>query len=203
MALFALAYSSHILWSWPSGRIWHQHTSYPLNLYLNRFSAQPNIFYFLRRWIMEPTLCVLVNCSPAWSCPQIFKSGLRMRLGEEKFGFWQGVVFLQSFFWNFKAIPNTEIILTSIQSRTHSDKIQVIPMERFSEMMETFLFLFWKIRSDIGLVTKGWNFNLRVIENRFQSIHFICMNNDLACMRKHCLPIQIARLWSERAWLGT
>ena len=22
-------------------------------------------------------------------------------------------------------------------------------------------------------------------------------------MKKHCLPIQIARLWSERAWLGT
>jgi hypothetical protein len=22
-------------------------------------------------------------------------------------------------------------------------------------------------------------------------------------MRKHCLPIQIACLWSERAWLGT
>jgi hypothetical protein len=37
----------------------------------------------------------------------------------------------------------------------------------------------------------------------FQSIHFICMNNDLVRMRKHCLPIQIACLWSERAWLGT
>jgi len=31
----ALAYSSHILWSWPLGRIWHQHTSLPTNLYLN------------------------------------------------------------------------------------------------------------------------------------------------------------------------
>jgi hypothetical protein len=36
----------------------------------------------------------------------------------------------------------TEIILTSIQSRTHSDKIQVIPMERFLEMMENFCFYF-------------------------------------------------------------
>jgi len=45
-------------------------------------------------------------------------------------------------FWNFKVIPQTEIILTSIQSRTHSDKIQVIPMERFLEMMENFCFYF-------------------------------------------------------------
>ena len=61
----------------------------------------------------------------------------------------------------------------------------------------------WKTQSDIWWVTKGWNINLRVIENRFQSIHFICMNNDLARMRKRCLPIQIACLWTERAWLGT
>jgi BioD-like phosphotransacetylase family protein len=64
-----------------------------------------------------------------------------MRICERRFGYLQGVVFMQNF-WNFKAIPRTEIILTSIQSRTHSDKIQVIPMERFLEMMEKFLFLF-------------------------------------------------------------
>jgi BioD-like phosphotransacetylase family protein len=64
-----------------------------------------------------------------------------MRLCEGRFGYLQGVVLMQNF-WNFKAIPRTEIILTSIQSRTHSDKIQVIPMERFLEMMEKFLFLF-------------------------------------------------------------
>ena len=45
-------------------------------------------------------------------------------------------------FWNFKAIPDTEMILTSIQSRTHSEEIQVIPMERFSEVMKTFGFDF-------------------------------------------------------------
>jgi BioD-like phosphotransacetylase family protein len=64
-----------------------------------------------------------------------------MRLCEGKFGYLQGVVFMQNF-WNFKVIPRTEIILTSIQSRTHSDKIQVIPMERFLEMMENFCFYF-------------------------------------------------------------
>jgi hypothetical protein len=45
-------------------------------------------------------------------------------------------------FWNFKAIPRTEIILTSIQSRLILKKIQVIPMERFLEMMENFCFYF-------------------------------------------------------------
>ena len=41
-------------------------------------------------------------------------------------------------FWNFKAIPDTEIILTSIQSKLILKEIQVIPMERFSEVMKTF-----------------------------------------------------------------
>ena len=89
-----------------------------------------------------------------------------MRLGERRCGYLQGVVFLQNF-WNFKAIPDTEIILTSIQSRTHSDKIQVIPMERFSEMMETFCFYFdEKYEVTFGWSQKGLNFNLRVNENR-------------------------------------
>jgi hypothetical protein len=48
--------------------------------------------------------------------PQVFKSGLGMRLCEGRFGYLQGVVFMQNF-WNFKVIPQTEIILTSIQSR--------------------------------------------------------------------------------------
>jgi hypothetical protein len=35
------------------------------------------------------------------------------------------------------------------------------------------LFWFWwKIWSDIWLVTKGWNFNLRVNENRFSKHSF-------------------------------
>jgi hypothetical protein len=37
-----------------------------------------------------------------------------MRLNEGRFGFWQGVA---EFFWNFEAIPDTKIILTSIQSK--------------------------------------------------------------------------------------
>jgi hypothetical protein len=29
-----------------------------------RFSTLPDVFYFLRRGIMEPALCVLVDCPP-------------------------------------------------------------------------------------------------------------------------------------------
>jgi len=98
-------------------------------------------FLFFRRGIMEPTLCVLVNCSPAWSCPQVFRSGLRMRLGEGRFGLWQGVVFLQSF-WNFKAIPDTEIILTSIQSKLILKKFKWFLWRVFFRCDENFCFDF-------------------------------------------------------------
>ena len=46
-----------------------------------------------------------------------------------------------------------------------------------------------------GWSQKGLNFNLRVNENRLQSIHFICMNNDFASHEKalptdpDCLPL--------------
>jgi hypothetical protein len=48
--------------------------------------------------------------------PQVFNSGLGMRLYEGRFGYLQGVVFMQNF-WNFKVIPDTKIMLTSIQSK--------------------------------------------------------------------------------------
>ena len=82
--------------------------------------------------------------------------------------------------------------------QTYSEEIQVIPMGSFSDVMKTFVSILvkmWRTRSDIGLVTKGWNFNLRVIQNRFQSIHFICMNNDFVSHGKalptdpDCLPL--------------
>jgi len=46
-----------------------------------------------------------------------------------------------------------------------------------------------------GWSQKGLNFNLRVIENRLQSIHFICMNNDFVSHERalptdpDCLPL--------------
>jgi hypothetical protein len=72
----------------------------------------------------------------------------------------------------------------------------------FQMWWKLFVLLLTKMWSDIWLVKKVsdliWGFQRTSV----QSIHFICMNNDLVRMRKHCLPIQIACLWSERAWLG-
>jgi len=61
--------------------------------------------------------------------PHVCKSGLGMRLREGKFGYLQGVVLMQNF-WNFKAIPDRNHF--DIDSKhTHSEEIQVIPIERF------------------------------------------------------------------------
>jgi len=184
---------------------------------------------------MEPALPDVFDCPLAWSCPQVFKSCLGMRICERRFGYLQGVVFMQNF-WNFKAIPRTEIILTSIQSRTHSDKIQVIPMERFLEMMENFCFAFdenmenmkwhlvghkrlkfqfegyWELSFDENVKNTKWHLvghkRLKYQfegywEPSFKAFILFAWIMILFCMRKHCLPIQIACLWSERAWLGT
>ena len=41
---------------------------------------------FLRKGIMEPALPGDFDCTPAWSCPQVFNSCLGMRLCEGRFG---------------------------------------------------------------------------------------------------------------------
>jgi len=41
---FALAYSSHILWSWPLGRTWCHHTSLSSTLYLKGCQFCPTFF---------------------------------------------------------------------------------------------------------------------------------------------------------------
>jgi len=154
---------------------------------------------------MEPTLCVLVNCSPAWSCPQVFRSGLRMRLGEGRFGLWQGVVFLQSF-WNFKAIPDTEIILTSIQSKLILKKFKWF-LWRVFQMWWKLLFRFWW-KCEEHEVTSGWSQKVEIsiwglLRTVFKAFILFAWLMILFRMREHCLPIQIVCLWSERAWLGT
>jgi hypothetical protein len=80
----------------------------------------------------------------------------------------------------------------------------VIPMKMFLKVMKTLCFAFgenvkWRLVRRKMVQNSIW----RLQRTDFQSIYFICMNNDLVRMRKHCLPIQIACLWSERAWLGT
>ena len=78
---FAPAYSSHLLWSWPLWRTWYHHpslSSAPLSQGLPILTG-----IFLRRGIMEPTVPCIFICPPDWSCPQVFNSGLGMRLYEE------------------------------------------------------------------------------------------------------------------------
>jgi len=81
-------------------------------------------------------------------------------------------------------------------------KIQAILIDRFAWVLKKFV-LFLVRWGDVWLVKRVqasiWGFQ----RTSFQSIHFACMNNTLFHMGKQSLPIQIACLWSERAWLGT
>jgi len=194
---FALTYSSHLLWSWPLVRVWYHHT-FVLQPLSQGLLILPDIF--LRKGIMEPALPRVFDCPPAWSCPQVFNSGLGMRLCEGRFdkelfscrNFGISKLFqTQKSFWHwFKANSFWRNSSDSYGEVFRSD--------------ENFLFWFWwKIWSDIWLVKKVSDLIWEFQRTSVQSIHFICMNNDLVCMRKHYLPIQIACLWSERAWIGT
>ena len=150
---------------------------------------------------MEPTLPNVFYWPLAWSCPQVFKSGLGIRLCEGRCD--KEFVFMHKFL-EFQSYSRHKNHFDIDSKQTHSEKIQVIPMERLLEGMKTFCFAFWwKIRSDIWLVEMVQDLIGEFQRISLESIHFICMNNNLVHMRKHYLPIQIACLWSERAWLGT
>jgi hypothetical protein len=62
--LFAPAYSSHILWSWPLGRVWYHRTFLSSNLYLKGHQLCPT-FCFLRKRIMEPILLHVFGLPPS------------------------------------------------------------------------------------------------------------------------------------------
>jgi hypothetical protein len=108
---FALAYSSYILWSWPLGKIWCYHTSLSSTLDLKSCQFCPII---LRKGIMEPALPCIFRLPPSLIMPPSVQFGF----GDEAMWrkVWQRVVFMQNF-WNSKTIPDTEIILTLIQSK--------------------------------------------------------------------------------------
>jgi len=144
---FALAYSSHILWSWLLGRTWCHHTSLSFALYLK--DCQFCLTFFLRKGIMEPTLPRVFDCPPAWSCPQVFNSGLGMRLYEGRFGFWQGV----TEFLEFQSYSRHKNHFDIDSKQTYSEEIQVIPMEGFSEVMKNFCFDFGEKYE----VTSSWS----------------------------------------------
>jgi len=146
-------------------------------------SILPDIF--LRKGIMEQALPGVFDCPPTWSCPQVFnsvwgwdyvKEGLTRRCFHAEILEFQSYSRHRNYFY-----------INSKQ--THSEEIQVIPMERFSEVMKTFCFAFgenikWHL---VGQEVQTSIWGLQRID--FQNIHFICMNNDLVRIRKHCLPI--------------
>jgi hypothetical protein len=145
---FALAYSSHILWFWPLGRVWCHHTSLSSNLYLKGCQFYP--IFFLRKGIVEPALPYgFDHAPPVWSCPLCIQFGFVNEAMWRKV--WQGVVFVQNF-WNFKA--NRHKNHFDIDSKqTRYEEIQVIHMERISEVMKNFCFVFGEKHK----VTFGWS----------------------------------------------
>jgi hypothetical protein len=64
-----------------------------------------------------------------------------MRLCEGRFGYLQRVVFMQNFL-EFQSYSSNRNHFDIDSKYTHSEEIQVIPMERFSEVMKTFCFDF-------------------------------------------------------------
>ena len=195
---FALAYSSHLLWPWPLGRTWYHHTSLSSAPLSQGLTILPDIF--LKKGILESTLPCIFYCPPAWSSPQVFNSRLGMRLCEGR---------LDKKLFSCRNFGISKLFQTqkSFWDRFKANSFWRNSSDSYGEVFKSdgnFLFCFWwKIWSDTWLVKKVsdliWGFQRTSVQN----IHFICMNNDLVCMRKHCLPIQIACLWSERAWLGT
>ena len=145
--LFALAYSSHLLWSWPLGRTWYHHTSLSSIPLSQGLPILPDSF--LRKVIIEPALPEVFDCPPAWSCPQVFNSGLGMRLCEGRF---DKELLSCRFFLEFQSYSRHRNHFDIDSKQTHSEEIQVIPMERFSEVMNLLSWFWWKYE-----VTFGWS----------------------------------------------
>jgi hypothetical protein len=67
---FILAYSSHILWSWPLGRVWCQHSSLSFTLYLKGCQFCPTFSLEKESWshpyhmfLIAPSLIMPSKCS--------------------------------------------------------------------------------------------------------------------------------------------
>jgi hypothetical protein len=146
--LFTLAYSNHILWFWPLVRARYHHTSLSSTLLSQGLPILPDIF--LRKGIIEPAL------------PGVFLFPLSLIMPPKcSIRIWGWGYVKVSLGFLYKEMFSCKIFGTSklfhhknhfdIDSKeTRSEEIQVILMERFSEVMKTFLFCFWwKIWSDI------------------------------------------------------
>ena len=80
---FALAYSSHLLWSWPLERTWYHHTSLSSTFYLKGCQFCPACFLENEYW-SQPYQEFFI--APQLDhAPQVFNSILGMRLCEGRF----------------------------------------------------------------------------------------------------------------------
>jgi hypothetical protein len=214
MALFALAYSSHLLWYWPLGKTWYHHTflsSAPLSQGL---PILPDIFSM--KGIMEPALLGDFDCPPAWSYPQVFNSGWGW--GYMK----KGLVFDKELF-SCRIFGISKLFQTqkSFWHRFKANSFWRNSSDSYGEVFrcdENFLFWFfgekyevhevtsgWSQKVEISIwgllrtvfwrrceeheVTSGWSQNVEIsiwgfLRTVFQSIHFICMNNDFVSHEK-------------------
>ena len=162
---FTLAYSSHILWSWPLGKTWYHHFFFLQHL-SQRSPTLPYIFFF-RKGIMEPTLLYIFRLPPSLIMPLSVQFGfsLVMRLHERRFGLFTRNCFHVEFL-EFQSYSGHRNHFDISLKQTHSEEIQMIPMDRFSEVMKTFfVLLLVKVWSDILLVKEVQTFNLRVTKN--------------------------------------
>ena len=155
---FALIYSSHLLWFWHLGRTWYHHT------FISRVVSSAQHFVFLER--------------ESWSQPYYAFFGLPLGLImpsiQMVFFFrdeaiwkkvWQKVVFMHNF-WNFKVIPYTEIILTSIQRKLVLKKIKWFLWRGFQKWWKLFVLILVKNIKWHLVDQKGFRFNLRVLKNQ-------------------------------------
>jgi hypothetical protein len=211
MALFALAYSSHLLWYWPLGKTWYHHTSLSSAPLSQELPILPNSFLERESWSQ---LYQMFLIAPSLIMPP----SIQIRFGVE--AMWKKVwLFTRSCFHaeflEFQSYSTNRNYFDIDSKQTHSEEIQVIPMERFSDVMKTFCF--WRKCEDHE-VTFGWSRKveisilglLRTVFRRkcekhkvtsggsqkveisiwgllrtvFQSIHFICMNNDFVSHEK-------------------
>jgi hypothetical protein len=81
--------------------------------FISRVANSTLHFVFLKRDGINPIMYFWI--ATAWSCLLSVRFGFFFWMGlcERRFGYLQGIIFLQKF-WNFKTIPNAEIILTSV-----------------------------------------------------------------------------------------
>jgi len=145
-SFFALAYSSHISWSWPLGRTWCHHTSLSSALYLK--GCPFCLAFFLEReswsqpyqeFLIAPQLDHALKYSiRVWGWGYV-KEGLT------RCCFHTEILEFQSY-----SRHKNHFEIDSKQ--TYSEEIQVISMEGFSEVMKTFCFDFGEKYE----VTSGW-----------------------------------------------